>query len=266
MTASPDESQTPTIVLLHAFPLDHRMWDAQAAALSAQGWRVQAWDLPGFGGTALPESAPSLAIVGQQVATRIRSMNAGPVVLGGMSLGGYVAMAVAGQSPELLAGLLLCDTKASADAPSARASRLAMADAVTDSPASCAEILRTHVLPNLVGPTTMSERPAVVQRLQSWIDEVAPSTVAWYQRAMADRPDSHDILRGLGAPCLVLWGTEDVLSPGPEQASMVAVLRGPTSVAIEGSGHLSALECPGEVSRALSSFLLANVGRGRLGD
>ena len=244
----------PPVVLLHAFPLDHRMWDDQVAALSGAGWRVEAWDLPGFGESTLPDADPSLDYVADLIAERLVGRDS-PTILGGLSLGGYVVMSLARRSPELLAGILLCDTKAVADTEAARVLRLSMAEAVEADPTSLGGILSSAVLPNLVGPTTHAERPAVVARLTTALAQARPTSVAWYQRAMSMRPDSHQDLARLTVPSLVLWGAEDVLSPAADQERMIDSLPCARSVCIPRCGHLSALECPDEVSAALQVFL-----------
>ena len=245
----------PNVVLLHAFPLDHRMWDEQVVALRRHGWSVEAWDLPGFGGTSLPPGAPDLDVVADVLIERLRRLDRGPVVLGGLSLGGYCVMAIARRSPEVIAGMLLCDTKAVADTAAARSGRLAMADAVSHDPDSVSEALRTSVLPNLVGRTTHERRPSVLARVDAWLDSADPTSVAWYQRAMAARPDAHADLAALSVPSLVLWGDEDALSPAADQLRMLDVLSSATSVRIPACGHLSALECPQDVSDSLVAFM-----------
>lgn len=249
-----------TVVLLHAFPLDHRMWADQVAGLAAAGHQVLALDLPGFGGTALPDVDPSLDVVAEAIAQRLADEGIDHAVLVGLSLGGYVVMAMIRGAlmrarAESLDALILCDTKASADAPEAVSNRLRLADAVQADPGNCGRILRQAVLPGLFGQTTHANRPEVVDMVGGWLDQADPSSVAWYQRAMAARPDSHDLLRSLSAPALVLWGSEDALSPSAEQATMLAALGSARESVIEGVGHLSAVEDPAAVTAQLQEFL-----------
>ena len=245
---------SPIALLLHAFPLDHRMWEAQRHALEAAGWEVPAWDLPGFGGTDLPPHPPSLTVVADALGQRLMIEGIDRVLLAGISLGGYVAMAMLRKQPEICAGVILCDTKATADSAEGRANRLRIAEAVEDDPSEVGRLLRLAVLPGVLGTTTHASRPHVVSRVAAWMDQAPAASVAWYQRAMAERPDSHDVLAGIDVPALVLWGEEDGLSPASEQASMLQSLRRGQEAIIPMAGHLSAVEDPGAVSQAMVDF------------
>jgi pimeloyl-ACP methyl ester carboxylesterase len=248
---------SPTVVLLHAFPLDHRLWNGVVDSVAAADWDVVVPDLRGFGGSAfgddLPDDEPSLATMARDVLAALDRMGLANVVLGGLSLGGYVAMEIARQDPDRIAALVLADTKASADADEARENRLRVADQVLA--AGSTEALARAMLPNLLGPTTTATRPGVVETVRGWIHDAEPAGVAWAQRAMAARPDSHDDLARLTVPSLVLWGAEDALAPEPEQHSMLAVLRDAREVVVPGAGHLTAVEDPSAVTEALLAFL-----------
>ncbi len=244
----------PPIVLLHAFPLDHRLWEYQATHLAALGFDVIVPDLPGFGGTALPDAAPSLQVIADIVLAQLDEHGIDRCVLGGVSLGGYVAMAILRQRPDLATGVVLCGTKATADGDQARANRERLAQLVLDTPHDCARILEQAVLPGLLGDTSRADRPDVVATVREWLADAPADTVAWYQRAMALRPDSMDVLAGLDVPALVIWGPEDALSPRAEQDLMIDALIDGRLVLIESAGHLALIERPDAVSEAIADF------------
>jgi pimeloyl-ACP methyl ester carboxylesterase len=248
------------LVLLHAFPLDHRMWSVQQEHLGAAGWEVLALDLPGFGGSALLDGEPSLGSVAEVITQHLELEGIEGYALAGLSLGGYVAMAMVRQAMaagrgDAIASLILCDTKASADSPQAVVNRIRLAEAVSVDPGNSGRILSQAILPGLLGQTTHTSRPEVVDLVGQWLDEADPQAVSWYQQAMADRPDSHDLLRMWSAPTLVLWGSEDSLSPQAEQESMLSVLSAGRSAVIDGVGHLSAVEDPDAVTERMRQFL-----------
>ena len=130
-----------------------------------------------------------------------------------------------------------------------------LARMVEESPDECGRILEQAVLPGLLGDTTRAERPDVVARVRGWLEEAPATTVAWYQRAMAGRPDSLRDLAALDAPTLIVWGEEDVLSPRSEQESMLDCLGDARLVVVPGAGHLANLEDPDAVSRPLVEYL-----------
>lgn len=246
----------PVVLLLHAFPCDHTMWSAQADQLTDAGYRVLAPDLPGFGGAALPAVAPDLDVVAGQLIEWLDEQQVTQCAVAGLSLGGYTAMALLRQAPERITALMLVNTKATADPPPALANRLAVAERAEAD--GNTEFLVEAMIPGLLGETTRSERPEVVDRTAAWIRAAAPATVAWYQRAMAQRPDSLASLSQFNRPAAVIYGEEDtVLSPLGEQEAMVAVLPNSVLIRIPSAGHLSAVERPTAVSEALLQFLAA---------
>jgi pimeloyl-ACP methyl ester carboxylesterase len=247
----------PAVVLLHAFPLDKRMWDDVVGPIAESGWDVVVPDLLGFGESRLDEDdlddTPSLAAQARGVLSILDQIGLSNVVVCGLSLGGYVAMEIVRQDPSRIAGIALVDTKATADGDEARANRLRVAAQVEESGST--EALARAMLPNLLGETTHQHRPEVVERVRRWIHEADPAGVAFAQRSMAARPDSLADLASLAVPALVLWGSEDTLSPRAEQDLMVEAMRDARFVEIPGCGHLAAVEAPEATAAALIAFL-----------
>lgn len=241
------------VVFLHAFPCDHRMWLPQRAAVAARGWSATAVDLPGFGKQSLPTAAPSLDVVADLILGQLPHDSA-PVFVG-VSLGGYIALNLARRHADRVGGLILCDTKATADGDEARANRERLALAVEEQPGACGRILEQAVLPGLLGHTTREHRPATVATVREWLHEADPASVAWYQRAMAVRPDSRAALADYAGPTAVIWGDEDALSPWHEQELMLAALPGARLSTISGAGHLANVEDPEPVTTAILEFL-----------
>lgn len=250
-----DVGDGPVVVLLHAFPCDGRMWEPQVEAATAAGWRVLVPDLPGFGASPMPEAAPSLTVAADAVIGMLEERGVDRCVLGGVSLGGYVAMEMLRARPAMLAGLVLCDTKASADGGEARANRERLAALALEAGDGVGRLLEQAVLPGLLGATTRARRPDVVERVRGWLHEADPAAVAWYQRAMADRPDSVADLTSADLPTLVVWGEEDALSDRAEQDRMVDAVADARLVVVPGTGHLANVEDPEAVSSAIVQFL-----------
>jgi pimeloyl-ACP methyl ester carboxylesterase len=240
------------LVLLHAFPLNSAMWLAQREALS-DVCRVITPDFRGFGGSPLGLDDPSLDVLADDVARLLDARELDRVVLGGLSLGGYVAMAFVRRHADRLRGLVLADTKATADPDAARQNRLRIADLLTAEPESTA--LLDEVLPKLVGATTMEKRPLVYGRVKALVQQAPATAAAWAQRAMAARPDSTDGLQKLGVPALVIVGEEDALATVSDAKHMVDAIPSAELVSIGGSGHLTAVEMPDEFNHAVREFV-----------
>lgn len=240
------------LVLLHAFPLSAAMWLDQREGLADAG-RVITPDLRGFGGSPLGADEPDLDEMADDVAALISRLGYDRVVLGGLSMGGYVAMAFVRRHPQRLDGLVLADTKASADSPPAAANRARIAAAVLADPAST--VLVDEVLPALVGATTVSTRALVHGRVRGLVQGAPAYAVAWAQRAMARRPDSSADLARVPVPALVIVGEEDTLSPPADAEAMVTTIPSATLVRIPAAGHLTAVEAPAEFNAAVRDYL-----------
>lgn len=255
------------LVLLHAFPVDARMWNPVRGLLDDQ-LRVITPDQRGLGESALDGSSarrlaepeenrtaehPSIAVAAADILALLDRLELPQVVLGGCSMGGYVAMAVLRAAPQRVAGLLLVDTKAVADNDEQRASRFQVADrAERDGTGGW---LADSTLPNLLGRTTHEQRPEVVASVRDLIDAQPAEGVAWAQRAMAGRPDCTDTLRAYTGPALVVVGEEDTLTPPENARELAGALPGGELVTLPGVGHLPSIESPEAFADAVRPWL-----------
>src|SRR5215203_7433390 len=110
------------LVLLHGFPFDCSMWQGQAAALGGE-FRVVAPDLRGSGGTTLGMGDVTMETLAEDVAALLDELSLGRVILGGLSMGGYVAFEFFRKFPERVRALVLADTRPQADTDEARHTR-----------------------------------------------------------------------------------------------------------------------------------------------
>jgi pimeloyl-ACP methyl ester carboxylesterase len=243
-------SGTP-LVLLPAFPFDARMWDRVRVGL-AEHARVITPDPRGFGRSPLDGAEPDLGVAAADVLAMLDELALDRVVLGGCSMGGYVTMAVLRSAPERIAGLVLIDTRPTADVQQAKENRYTMAARAERGGVGW---LAEEMLPGLLGPTTRERRPDVVDTVRRLVSEAPPAAVAWAQRAMAARADSAAVLRAADIPALVLHGEQDTLIPPEAARSMAELLPRAELVMLPESGHLPPLEVPAEVTMAVTGWL-----------
>ncbi len=251
------------LVLLHGFPLDHRMW-LDVTDLLRGDPTVLAPDLPGFGTSPTgPDVAvnvggdlPSLDVMADGVAATLRAAGVPRAVVVGLSMGGYVALALLERHPDLVAGLGLVDTRSTPDGDVARARRLKVADTVA-SELTIEAVLGMRT--TLLGAGNRVARPDLVERLEGWIRDQGPAAVAWAQRAMAARPDRTAVLAGFAGPAVVVVGEEDELAPLDEARHMLDALPDGALVVVPGSGHMTCIENPEPVAAALAE-LVARAG------
>ncbi|WP_448631602.1 alpha/beta fold hydrolase [Cellulomonas soli] len=242
----------PALVLLHGFPYDHRMWDAAAAEMPGDG-TVVAVDLPGTPGHASGLPEPSLDASADAVAGALSAAGITRAVVAGLSMGGYVALALAHRHPALVAGLALVDTRSTADGEQARRGRLRMAEEVERT--GSVDPARGGIAAALAPATTLG-RPELVSAVTTWVEDQPPVGVAWAQRAMAARPDRTAVLREFDGPVSVVVGAEDALTPVAEAEHMVSAARDAHLVVVPAAGHLSAVEQPDEVAEVLAELVV----------
>lgn len=229
------------LVLLAPFPFDSRVLAPLRAAVGDRP--LETPDL-GFAGP------PSLDVLADQVVADLDARGVQRACVGGVSMGGYVALAVLRRYPERLAGLVLIDTKSTADTEQARANRLAVADRADrgerPDPAS--------TVAGMISPTTRNRRPEVVRALTDLVADQPVATIAWRQRAMAARPDSSAALAAADIPVLVVVGSDDTLTPPELAAEMAAGARQSTLREIPRAGHLAAAEDPAATAEVIVTW------------
>lgn len=240
------------LVLLHAFPLSNAMWRGQIEFL-AKEFKVIAPNGRGIGATSPFPSTPSVEQMAHDVAALLADMNlAQPMILCGLSMGGYVALAFARLYPQRLGALVLCDTQAAPDTPEARARReenIAFAQIHSSS-----ELLE-RMLPNLLGETTRATRPKVVEAVRQMANDLEPQALVQLLQALRDRPDATPRLDQIKVPTLVLCGLEDSITPPEVAKSLSQNIPDAQLHLIPQAGHLSNLERPQDFNKHLMAFL-----------
>lgn len=238
-----------TIALLHAFPLGPAMFDSQRRALTAAGHEVVVPDL--LSSQRSYSSEPDLHSMARYVVDVMTEHGHRNFAVAGLSMGGYVAMALLRIAAARIDGLALLDTRSSADTDAGARARLAYADRVE---AEGMGWVPEATLDSLLGETTRESRQVVVDRVRGWIESADPTMVAWAQRAMAERPDSLAELQIFRQPSLVLVGQEDTLTPIPDALVIAEALGGAPLAQVSGAGHLSSVETPNKVSDMLTTW------------
>jgi 3-oxoadipate enol-lactonase len=241
LDAVPTSRVKGTLVLLHAFPLDERLWEPQLA-LAEQGWRVVA---PRMHGSSMDEFAAD-------VVDLLDALGIDGAMIGGLSMGGYAAFALYRRAARYFQGMLLADTRSQADTPEGIAGRRKMLALVAESgPPAIAD----EMIPKLLGETTRRERPEIVSQVRGIILEQRAESIVAAVNALMTRPDSTPLLSKIDVPTLVVVGAEDTLTPPPLSEQMQAAIRGAQLAVVPAAGHLSSIEQPAAFNAALTAFL-----------
>ena len=208
------------VVLLHAFPLDERMWEEQRKALS--GHEVVAPNLYDLGGNSIDAWAG-----------RILAETPGDLAVIGASLGGYVGLAMARQAPGRARALLLAGSRASADPPERLAAR--------------EEMIRVVSAEGIAGWNRDFFPPGPEDRTT---DELVRGI-----EALRDRPDAADVVAAFQGPLAVVVGDQDELLPVEEARRIAASAANGRLEIVEGAGHLVNLDAPERFDEVLGELL-----------
>ncbi|MGB3634062.1 MAG: alpha/beta hydrolase [Rubrobacteraceae bacterium] len=246
-----DYGEGEPVVLLHAFPLNGKMWEPQVKALS-ESHRVITLDYPGFGGSPYPPAQPDMRFYAEKVLELLDKLELERVVLGGLSMGGYVTFACLGLFPKRISGLLLANTRPEPDSEEVRKSRKDMACRVAEEGVG---VLIGLQMERLLSKNTLQNQPMIVEQVKSMILESAPDGVVGALGAMRDRPDSTSFLSDIEVPTLVIGGAEDGISSPEVMGAMAEKIPNSEHHTISGVSHLSNLEAPDEFSNLLKAFL-----------
>jgi pimeloyl-ACP methyl ester carboxylesterase len=211
-----------TVVLLHAFPLDERMWEPQLAALGDQ--RVVVPNLYGLGGSSIDGWAE-----------RALEEVEGELVAVGASLGGYVALAMARRAPERLRGLLLAGSRATPDPPDRKALRDGM--------------IRVVQKEGIEGWNREFSPPGPSDRTT---EELLRGI-----EALRDRPDATDVVASFAGPLVVVVGDQDDILPVDEARQVAESAPNGRLEIVEGAGHLVSVDAPERFNQVLLGLLTA---------
>ena len=239
------------LILLHAFPLNGRMFEPQMEAFS-EGRRVVAPDYPGFGRSPRTPAQPDIRYYAEGVRGLLDRLGLERVVLGGVSMGGYVAFGCMRLFPEMVSGLILADTRPDADSEETRENRKNMARRVAD---EGVEVLIELQMRRLLARYTLEKNEEVVEEVHNMILESSPGGVVAALGAMRERPDSTPLLEEIEVPTLVIGGEEDGISSPEVMGAMAEKIPDSRHVTLPRAGHLSNLEAPEGFNAALKEFL-----------
>lgn len=247
----------PPLVFLHAFPMNHKMWAGQMEEFQSD-WNVIAPNARGFGNTSPFSTTPIDG--GPTIAQMAEDLNAfldtlkitEPIVLCGLSMGGYTALNFMREYSHRVRALVLCDTRADADGTEALAKREENIRVVREQGSWNLAEKMTEVL---LGKTTREKHPELVLQVLQWGSDQTVTTIADALTALRDRLDMTDSLSEISVPTLLIFGEEDALVPPAAIQTLQQGISGVQLETISGAGHLPNLEEPQKFNSALSNFL-----------
>lgn len=243
LLAHDDIGRGGAVLFIHAFPLDRRMWRPQIDAVVGAGRRALTVDLRGFGAT--EGAARSVDEHADDLNAFLAEKGVDRAVVVGLSMGGYIALALARRHPSRLAALLLADTKAGADNDDAKAARGQNIErTLHEGVIAVFDAMRPKVFAETSDHTNIEE-------LRGLAAAQSPEGVVAALAMMRDRPDATRELASIKVPTTIVVGKEDAATPPSEAEVMARAIPGAELVTIEGAGHFSNVDRPADFNRAL---------------
>jgi pimeloyl-ACP methyl ester carboxylesterase len=243
-----DSGTGTPLVLIHAFPTDKKLWEPQVAGLK-KSFRVITLDLWGFGqsGT-VTGNAVTMAEYADEVKQLLDQLHIQHAIIGGESMGGYVALKFFEKYPETVNGLVLSDTQAIADSPEAKTKREATALDVLEHGTTG---LIQGFMPKALSPAASAEVKAALEDI---LIAQSPRAMASGLRGMAVRDDTSNVLSNATLPILIITGAQDILISPQQSQNMQALAKNSQLVVIPEAGHLSSFEQPARWNEAVMAF------------
>lgn len=240
-----DSGSGEPLVLIHAFPTDQRLWKPQRAELK-KNFRVITLDLWGFGASSSVDgNAVTMADYADEVKQLLEQLHIQKAIIGGESMGGYIALAFLEKYPAGVSGLILSDTQSIADTDETKAKREA---AALDVLAHGSSQLINGFMPKALTPQAPEETRRFLQNI---LESQSSRGIASALRGMALRFDTSLLLSQTSLPVLIITGDQDTLISPEQSEHMRELAKNSKLVTIVNAAHLSNLEQPKQWNQAV---------------
>ena len=243
-----DTGEGPPVLCVHGFPLSSTLWEPLVEALQ-DDYRVIVPDLRGYGQNE-PDMELSMRRFAEDLAALLDELDVTePVVMVGLSMGGYILFEMVRRFPERVRALVLVDTRPQADDEKGKQGRAQTAQRVLD---EGSHVVADDMVNKLFASQTGD---ALRQRWYGIMNAVDPESVAGALHAMAQRPDSTPTLAEIDVPTLIVVGKEDVITPPSDARAMADAIEGAELVTVPNAGHMTPVEQPDAFNQAVREFL-----------
>ncbi|WP_328721932.1 alpha/beta hydrolase [Streptomyces sp. NBC_00247] len=244
------------VVLIHGHPFDRTLWAPQARALTTAGYRVITPDLRGYGASGVTEGTVYLSDFADDLAALLDRLGLADAVVGGVSMGGQIALEFRRRHPGRVRALVLSDTSVPPETEDGKAYRNKLADRLL---AEGMGGYAGEVIDKMLAAYNVTALPEVADRVLAMMRATDPRGAAAALRGRAERPDLRPVLAAADVPVLVVVGADDVYTPVADAEEMRHHAPHARLEVIEGAGHLPGAEQPERFNAVLLDFLTEQV-------
>lgn len=247
-----DYGQGPTVLFVHDYPLNRKMWRPQVQPLVAAGFRVVLIDLRGFGESSLESDRVGIHTYSADVIGLLNYLGIGRAVICGLSLGGYVLFDLMENYPQRIAGACLATSRPVADDIHERARRnelmLALQDGRIDQ-------VKEELFAMLFAGQEKTLSVTIKDEVRDWIQSLKGKTLDIALQAIGQRKDYTFLLRTLKIPTLLVGADADPITHHNHTDIMAQQLPNCYKAVKLSSGHLVNMEKSDEFNAHVIDFL-----------
>ncbi|MEV6192956.1 alpha/beta fold hydrolase [Streptomyces sp. NPDC051920] len=254
-----DDTGSPAglpVLLIHGHPFNRTLWAPQAEALVAAGHRVITPDLRGYGESAVDTGPVYLSDFADDLVALLDHLDIDSAVVGGVSMGGQIAMEMQRAQPHRVRALVLSDTSAPAETDEGKVFRNRLADRLL---AEGMNGYADEVIGKMLADYNVTAQPDVAEHVLGMMRATDPRGAAAALRGRAERPDYRDTLAAVRTPVLIVVGADDVYTPVADAEAIHRLVPHAVLAVVEGAGHLPGAEQPDRFNTALLDFLATHV-------
>lgn len=243
-----------TVIFIHGFPFGKEIWTDQLNSLPGKIEGI-AYDIRGYGGSDTGHHFFSIDLFVSDLLGLIQELSLSNVILCGISMGGYIALRAFERSPQLFAGLVLCDTNSFADSNEAKLNRFATIEQIVNGEK---KVFSASFIKKIFSEDTINHKKQTVSFIEEMISRLPETTLCATQLALASRTETTAVLEKIDVPALIIRGKEDKLMTEEQALFLKNTIKKSQLAEIPQSGHLPNLENPETFNEILNRFLLEN--------
>jgi len=247
-------NESKTILFIHGFPFDNTMWQAQVDEFS-KDYKCVSYDIRGLGESPAGDGQFTMESFVDDLETILDELKLNKPILCGLSMGGYISLRALERIQEKFSAAILCDTRSEADNNEGKIKRAAGIKRINKE--GLAPFVKDFIT-NCFGDDFKQNRKEKLQMIIEKSSQFNPVGVKGCLLAMLSRSDTTMNLGKINIPTLLICGEQDTLTPPPVMKDMFQKINEAEFVEIPKAGHMTPIENPQMVNKAIRDFLVKN--------